>query len=92
MPKAIILDLFWVVFYEVLPQMRFNLYQIFNSDAMQKTHFLAHSKRFFVCTLLRPLSYALILCHMKDLMKVHSHCKFHQRYLPQRYYFSRQKE
>ena len=34
-PEAIILDLFYVIFHRLLPQLRFNLYKIFTSDAIQ---------------------------------------------------------
>ena len=34
-PKAIILDKFWVIFYGLLPQMRFNLYKSFTGDAKE---------------------------------------------------------
>ena len=35
MAEAIILDLFWVVLHELLPQMRSNLYKMFISDSTQ---------------------------------------------------------
>ena len=35
MPEAIILDLFRVVFYKELPQLKSKLYQISTSDVMQ---------------------------------------------------------
>ena len=34
-PEAIFLDLFYMIFHRLLPQLRFNLYQIFTSDAVQ---------------------------------------------------------
>ena len=34
-PEAIILDPFYVIFYRLLPQLRFNLYKIFTSDVIQ---------------------------------------------------------
>ena len=47
---AIILNLFWVVFHGILPQMLSNLYKSFTSDAVkQKNEFLA--LRAFQCTL-----------------------------------------
>ena len=36
-PGAIILDLFWVVFYEIMPTVGSSLYKIFASDAMQSS-------------------------------------------------------
>ena len=44
----------------------------------QKTEFVALFQRFFDYALLRPMSYDLIFCQMKGLMKVHNRDKFHQ--------------
>ena len=43
-PGAIILDLFWVVFYEIIPQVCSSLYKIFASHAMQSSE--SHMLRF----------------------------------------------
>ena len=42
----------------------------------KKNDFLAHFQRFFVYILLRPTSYTLSFCQIKDLMKLHNRGKF----------------
>ena len=39
---------------------------------------MAHSKRFLVYTLLRPLNYDPIFCQVKDFLKIYNLGKFHQ--------------
>lgn len=48
---AMIFDLLWLVFHGLLPKMKFNLYKIFTSDAMQdnaKQGFRKTSNQIFI--------------------------------------------
>ena len=43
----------------------------------QKIDFLAHFERFLIYAFLRPMNYTPIFSHIKPLMEVHNHGKFH---------------
>ena len=48
-----------------------------HQNEAKKTHFLAHFWRFFVYSLLRPMSQASIFCQIEGLMKIHNRGKLH---------------
>ena len=45
---------------------------------IKRTDFLAHSKVFFIYTLLHPMGYSPISCKIKGLMIIHNFGNFHQ--------------